>query len=113
MDMDPYAPPKSNDDAPHTAGPISPDLEMEAVRVLGKMRVRAGSWAFAVGWFASTACLMLIGLGLIPAALLGALAGGGISRSYVSWRKPAMVDAVSRELGIPRGLFNPDKYLLS
>lgn len=113
MELDPYAPPRSTDDAPRTAVPLPPELEMEAVRVLGQMRARAASWAFAIGWLASTACLMLIGLGLIPAGLLGGLAGGGIAKGYVHVRKPAMIDAVSRALGIPTGLFNPDKYLLS
>jgi len=89
MELDPYAPPKSPDDVPRTVAPLPPELEMQAVRVLGE-----------------------IGLGLIPAGVLGGLAGGGIAKGYVNLRKPAMIDAVSRQLGIPTGLFNPDKYLL-
>jgi hypothetical protein len=112
MAMDPYAPPRSTEDAPIAMQALPPELEMQAVRVLGEMRTRAAGRAFAVGWLASTAVLMLVGLGLIPAGLLGGLAGGGISKGYLSWRKPAMIEAVSRQLGIPAGLFNPDKYLV-
>jgi hypothetical protein len=113
MAMDPYAPPKSTEDAPIGMQVLPPELEMQAVGALGQMRARAASRAFVVGWLASTAVLMLAGLGLIPAGLLGGLAGGGISKGYVNLRKPAMIEAVSRQLGIPAGLFNPDRYLLS
>jgi hypothetical protein len=112
----PYAPPAAPDD-PWYAGPaparLAPDVEARAMELLGKLRSRTVARSFAVGWMASMGGLMaVVGMGLIPALIVGSLLGGAISKAYCRWRRPALAEKVCRQLGIDPRAFAPDRYLI-
>jgi hypothetical protein len=106
----PFAPPKADLEG----GPVerlSPEMEARAMEMLGKLRARTGAISFAVIWPLCTAVLML-GLGLIWALIVGSVIGAALSRAYVKARRRAMVESVCRALGVRPGSFNPDQYLI-
>ena len=110
MSENPFAPPKADLEG----GPVerlSPEMEARAMEMLGKLRARTGAISFAVIWPLCTAVLML-GLGLIWALIVGSVIGAALSRAYVKARRRAMVESVCRALGVRPGSFNPDQYLI-
>ena len=107
----PFAPPKADLEGGAPNERLSPEVEARAMEMLGKLRARAGLVSFAVFWPLSAGVLML-GVGLIWGLIVGSVVGGALSRAYVKARRHAMIARVCRTLGINRGAFSPDKYLI-
>jgi hypothetical protein len=124
MNENPYAPPRADINQPPSPSAVAgstssgapaeqlpPELEARAMQLLGQMRSRATGVAFGISWAGSILVLFFV-VGLIPGLIVGAILGGVISKAYVKSQTPALVEKVSRQLGIKPGLFNPDRYLI-
>ena len=124
MERNPYAPPNANLEnpwagAPRDAGfasapvaPLSPEVEMRAMAELGQRRAKARNRAFVIGWPACTIVLVLVGVGVILAAILGSAIAGAITKVYMRSRNRALADEVCRDLGINPAAFSPERYLI-
>jgi hypothetical protein len=58
------------------------------------------------------ALFMVAGLGLVPALIVATGLSAGFAKLFVRWRRPAIIDAVLRERGVPTGTFNPAKFIV-
>lgn len=115
--MNPYEPPRADvEAAPAPATPegepsLSPELELQAMRLLGQKRVRAAGISFGIWWAISFLALSLV-TGLLWAFIGGGALAGVISKARVRAKTGALVAQVCAELGIPPGAFRPERYLI-
>jgi hypothetical protein len=119
MSSNPYEAPKADvagEASPQAgaeglAAALTPELEMRAMALLGQKRSRSAGISFFVSWAVGTPILAMV-TGLVWAAVAAAILAGIISKSWVASQTPHLVDQVSAELGIPKGAFRPEQYLL-
>jgi hypothetical protein len=86
--------------------------ELQAMEEVGRLRVRAGGRAFGVVWVAAMGGLFLLGLGFLPALLLGAAIGGAIAKAYVSGQTSGIIAAVCKKYDLPAEALSRDKYIV-
>ena len=119
MEQNPYEPPKAEIGAGSpspasgaTAGqPLPAELEAKAMELLGRLRSSSAGISFGIAFGISTALLLLV-TGLLLALIFGGIIGGAISKLWVKSRTDVFVHRVSEELGIPPGVFRPERYLI-
>lgn len=118
MSSNPYEAPKAEageaspqPGAEGEATVLTPELEMKAMALLGQKRSASAGISFVVAWLVCTPILGLM-TGLVWAAVAGAILAGIISKSWVASQTPHLVYRVAKQLGIPKGAFRPEKYLL-
>ena len=124
MDFNPYTPPKANVEnqtpvakradaaAAGPVAPLSPELEMRAMAELGKRRASVRNRTLAITLPSSAIVLMVIGLGFIPAMIVGSALGGVLTKVYMKRRNRSLANDVCRALGINPLAFNPERYLI-
>lgn len=97
--------------APGAVTSLPPELENRATALLGQMRSRGAGASLAVAGAISLVPSVVL-FGVVLGFIIGGVIATAISKAWVRGRTQHYIDKVCAKLGIPPGLFRPEKYLL-